>query len=126
MTQAGAPTHDPIPIGEIAKPPFARLPDPLAMFTRRAVRLKALASNHQLSSYLLFLANLCEAQHRIQDGLPAAELPPSGRIERAPEFRMPPLNRTRFVADKAMDATWERLLALAAAIAMPDSARSAL
>jgi FdhE protein len=126
MTQAGAPTHDPIPIGEIAKPPFARLPDPLAMFARRAARLKVLASNHQLGSYLLFLANLCEAQHRIQDGLPAAELPPPGAIERAREFRMPPLDRMRFAPDKAMDATWERLLALAAAVAMPDSARIAL
>jgi FdhE protein len=126
MTQAGAPTHDPIPIGEIAKPPFTRLPDPLAMFARRAVRLKTLASNHQLSSYLIFLANLCEAQHSIQNGLPAAEVPRSDAIERAREFRMPPLDRTRFVADKAMDATWERLLALAAAIAMPDGARIAL
>ncbi len=36
MTQVGTPKHDPIPIGEIAKPPFARLPDPSAMFARRA------------------------------------------------------------------------------------------
>jgi FdhE protein len=126
MTQASAPTHDPIPIGEIAKPPFARLPDPLAMFARRAARLKVLANNHQLGSYLLFLGNLSEAQHRIQDGLPAAELPPLGTIERAREFRMPPLDRIRFVPDKAMDATWERLMALAAAVAMPDNARIAL
>jgi FdhE protein len=41
MTQVGAPRHDPIPIGEVAKPPFARLPDPLTMFARRGQRLKA-------------------------------------------------------------------------------------
>ena len=39
---------------------------------------------------------------------------------------MPPLDRMRFVPDKAMDATWERLLALAAGISMPDNARTAL
>ncbi len=126
MMQASAPAHDPIPIGEVAKPPFARLPDPLAIFTRRAARLKLLASGHQLGSYLLFLSNLCEAQHRIQDGLPAAELPPPDKIGRAREFRMPPLDRMRFVPDKAMDATWERLLSLAAGISMPDNARTAL
>ncbi len=126
MTQTGVPTHDPIPIGEIAKPPFARLPDPLAIFAGRAARLRALAGDHPLSPYLLFLASLCEAQHRIQDGLPAAVLPPRDTIERAREFHMPPLDRMGFVPDKTMDATWERLLALAATIAMPDSARSAL
>lgn len=126
MTEAAAPTHEPIPIGEVAKPPFARLPDPLAIFARRAARLKLLAGSHQLGSYLLFLASLCEAQHRIQDQLSAAELPAAGTIERAREFRMPPLDRTGFAADQTMDATWERLLGLAAAIAMPDSARIAL
>ena len=28
MTQVGPPQFDPIPIGEIAKPPFVKLPDP--------------------------------------------------------------------------------------------------
>ena len=126
MMQAGAPAHDPIPIGEIAKPPFVRLPDPLAIFAHRAGRLKLLASGHQLGSYLLFLSNLCEAQHRIQDGLPEAELPPPYTMGRAREFRMPPLDRMRFAPDKAMDATCERLLSMATRIAMPDSARFAL
>jgi len=126
MTQVGTPKHDPIPIGEIAKPPFARLPDPLAMFARRAERLKLLADGHELRSYLLFLADLCDAQHRLQDGLPGAELPAAETIARSREFGMPPLDRLRFTRDAAMEAAWERLLAMAGDIAMPDSARLAL
>ena len=35
MSKAGAPRHDPVPIGEVAEPPFARLPDPLTIFVQR-------------------------------------------------------------------------------------------
>ena len=80
MTQVGPSNYDPIPIGEVAKPPFARLPDPLTMFVRRAKRLRVLADGHELHAYLKFLADVCDVQHRIQPGLPDAELPPADAI----------------------------------------------
>jgi FdhE protein len=126
MTQVGTTKHDPIPIGEIAKPPFARLPDPAAMFARRAERLRVLADGHELRSYLIFLADLCDVQHRLQPGLPNAELPAADGIARARQFNMPPLDRLRFTHDAALDAVWERLLAMAGRIAMPMAARVAL
>lgn len=126
MTQVGTPKHDPIPIGEVAKPPFARLPDPSAMFACRAERLKSLAERHELSSYLAFLAELCGIQHRVQDGLPETDPPAADTIARAREFGMPPLDRARLTRDAALDATWERFLARADAMAMPDNARLAL
>jgi len=126
MTQVGTPKHDQIPIGEVAKPPFARLPDPLAMFARRADRLKSLAERHELRSYLAFLAELCGIQHRLQDGLADADPPAADAIARAREFGMPPLDRARFTRDAALDAAWQRLLAMADEMAMPDSARLAL
>jgi FdhE protein len=126
MTQGGTPKHDPIPIGEVAKPPFVRLPDPATMFARRAQRLKALADGHELRSYLLFLAELSEAQHHLQNGLPDAEPPAADTISRAREFGMPPLDRLRFTRDTAIDAAWERLVAMADGVAMPDAARLAL
>lgn len=126
MTQAGTIKHDPIPIGEVAKPPFARSPDPLAMFARRAARLRVLANGHELHAYLKFLADLCDVQHRLQPGLPDAELPPADAIGHSRQFRMPPLDRIRFERDGAMDAVWERLLAMAEQVAMPDKARIAL
>jgi FdhE protein len=126
MSKAGAPRHDPIPIGEIAAPPFVRLPDPLALFATRSLRFRTLAEGHQLGPYLLFLAAISECQHRIQKDLPEPDLPADDARARAREHAMPPLDRTRFTADAALDATLDRLLALATTIDMPDNARTAL
>jgi FdhE protein len=126
MSKAVAPRHDPIPIGEIAAPPFVRLPDPLTLFATRSLRFRTLAEGHQLAPYLLFLAAISECQHRIQKDLPEPDLPADDTRERAREHAMPPLDRTRFTADAALDATLDRLLALAATIDMPDNARAAI
>jgi FdhE protein len=126
MSQVGAPRHDPIPIGEIAKPPFVRLPDPTALFAARAERLRFLAQTHGLAAYLTFLAGVSEAQHVIQDGLPAIDAPSRDTLERAHDQGMPPLDRGRFNADPAYDATLARLLAAADDVAMPEAARAAL
>jgi FdhE protein len=126
MTQIGTPQHDPIPIGDVAKPPFVRLPDPLAMFARRAGRLRSLANGSALRSYLVFLADLGDIQHRLQDGLPEVDAVVADTIARARQFGMPPLDRSRFTRDTAFDEAWRRLLALADDIVMPESARLAL
>ena len=126
MTQVGAPRHDPIPIGEVASPPFARRPDPTNLFAQRAQRLRALAPDHDLKPYLLFLADLCTLQHTVQDGLPQAELPAADVLARAREYGMPPLDRNRFTADAACDATLGRLLAAVGSCEMPEPARLAL
>jgi len=126
MTQIGTPQHDPIPIGDAAKPPFARLPDPSTMFARRAGRLRSLADGNALRSYLIFLADLADIQHRLQVGLPEVELTATDTIVRAGQFGMPPLERSGFTGDDAFYETWHRLLTLADEIAMPDSARLAL
>jgi FdhE protein len=126
MSQVGAPRHDPIPIGEIAKPPFVRLPDPTTLFAARAERLRFVAQTHGLGTYLTFLAGLCEAQHAIQDGLPAVDRPSHEAIARARQHGMPPLDRGGFTADAAYNTTLARLLAAVDDIAMPAAARAAL
>jgi FdhE protein len=126
MSKAGTAGHDPIPIGEIAAPPFVRLPDPLTLFATRSLRFRMLAETHQLGPYLLFLAALSECQHRIQKDLPEPDLPAADARARAREHAMPPLDRNRFTADAAFDATMDRLLPLAATIDMPNTAREAL
>lgn len=118
--------HDPVPIGEIAEPPFVKLPDPLTLFTTRAARLRVLAEDHHLKPYLLFLAGLADCQHRVQAGLPEPDMPAGDELKRAHDFAMPPLDRSRFKADSAFDATIERLFAQAAEVDMPDAARGAL
>ncbi len=126
MSKADAPRHDPIPIGEIAAPPFARLPDPTSLFATRSLRFRTLAEGHRLGPYLLFLAALSECQHRIQKDLPEPDLPDADARARAHAHAMPPLDRSRFTADAALDATVDRLFALAATIDMPDDAHAAL
>jgi FdhE protein len=126
MSKAGPPRHDPVPIGEVAEPPFVRLPNPKRIFAERAERFAALASGHELAPYLLFLAALCEAQHNAQDGTPLPELPPADAITRAREFGMPPLDRNRFTASAEFDAVFDRLLGLAQAIEKPAAAAEAL
>jgi FdhE protein len=126
MSQIGAPSHDPIPIGEIAKPPFVRLPDPGSLFTARAERLRALAETHGLRPYLMFLAVLTEIQLAIQDGLPPVDPPTADACARACDNGTPPLDRGRFTADHPYDATCARLLTAAKRLDMPEAARSAL
>jgi FdhE protein len=126
MTQVGSSKHAPIPIGEIAKPPFARLPDPKTLFARRSERLRVLAEGHDLRSYLSFLAGLTGVQHRVQEDLPAVEPSNEESRERAREFGMPPLDRLRFTTDAGFDATFERFLSLADGLDMPAPARRAI
>jgi FdhE protein len=124
MTKVGA--SAPIPIGDIANPPFARVPNPEMLFARRAARLQELANSHDLKAYLQFLAQLSNAQHRAQAGLPPVDPPAGDVVARAREFGMPPLDRNRFTVDPALEATLNRLPPLLSAIDMPEAARHAL
>ena len=126
MTKVSVPLHEPIPIGDVATPPFVRLPDPATFFKVRGERFKTLARGHQLGPYLHFLAGLADVQHRIQSELADADLPDTESLRRAREFGMPPLDRSRFTADPALESALDNLLALAAAIDMPPAAAAAL
>src|SRR5215510_14206776 len=94
------PMAEPV-LGEIAKPPFAVLPDASRLFQGRSRRLAALAPGHQLEPYLRFLAHLTQAQHNVATAaeLPRALLPPADRIARALEHGMPPVASAIFEPD---------------------------
>src|SRR5271169_3766092 len=126
MSSVGAPGHDPIPIGDIAEPPFVTLPDPSSLFAARAERFQTLARGHQLAPYLNFLAGLSAIQHQLQEGLAEPDMPAEDARKRAREFGMPPLDRGKFTADAAFDATLERMFSLAKSMDMPEQARAAL
>ncbi len=126
MSSAGAPRHDPVQIGTIAEPPFARLPDPMTLFAARGNRFRALSEGHALAPYLRLLASLSDIQHRLQDGLAEPDMPAAEARERAREFGMPPLDRGCFTADAAFDLTIDRLLALTRDLDMPEPAHAAL
>ena len=124
MAKAGVPLHEPIPIGDVATPAFVRLPDPATVFAARGARFKVLAANHDLKAYLLFLADLSEAQHRVQAVVPEPRLPEQESIARAREFGMPALDPA-IAVDAVVDATLDELLSIASVIDMPSAAASA-
>lgn len=126
MSKTGVTRHDPVPIGEVSAPPFVRLPDPSTLFYARAERAKRLSLTHELGPYLNFLSALFFAQHQIQDGLGAPDVPAADALARAREFGMPPLDRNKFVTEPVFETTLDRLLALADGIDMPPAARDAL
>jgi FdhE protein len=126
MSKAGAPRHDPIPIGDIAAPPFVRLADPTTHFAARAARFRALAERSDLGPYLGFLAALSDCQHAVQEHLPEPAMPAQEVRERARAHAMPPLDRNRLTRDPILDATIDQVLARADRIAMPPAARGAL
>jgi len=97
-------------IGEEAKPPFAVLPDPLRLFTTRALRFGTLAKGHELGPYLEFLGKLCQAQADIVAGLPPLTLPSAEHLAQSHEHAMPPLSRDAFEPDAVYAATLAALL----------------
>ena len=88
--------------------------------------LRVLANGHELRAYLMFLADLCDVQHRLQPGLPDAELPPPDAIARSRQFGC----RRWTVSVSSAMVRWTRCgkgcWRWLAAVAMPDKARIAL
>jgi FdhE protein len=126
MSRKSAVVPDPTAIGNIASPPFARLPDPALLFSARSRRLRQLAETSNLAPYLNFLAVLAQAQNDIQSDLSLPESPDAETIARAREFEMPPLDRSLIEGDKALGTLFDRLFAAAATIDKPVAAAKAL
>jgi FdhE protein len=115
-------------LGEVAKPPFAVLPDPLSLFQSRSRRLAALATGHQLEPYLRFLAKVAHAQHDVAAAahLPPALLPPADRIAQALAHGMPPVSYGLFEPDAAAMAAIARLLDRLASADVPTETAAAI
>ncbi|WP_271899028.1 formate dehydrogenase accessory protein FdhE [Candidatus Phyllobacterium onerii] len=126
MSRKSAVVPDPTAIGNIASPPFARLPDPASLFSARSRRLRQLAETSDLAPCLNFLAELGQAQNDIQSDLPLPESPDAETIARAREFEMPPLDRSLIGGDPAIGTLFDRLFAAAATIEKPVAAAKAL
>jgi FdhE protein len=126
MSEKHHPSPEAIASGEVAKPPFAILADPLTRFKRHAERFAKLAPGHQLEDYLTFLSALSQIQHDCQAGLELAHLPPPKKVETALAHGMPPISIGQFEPDTTADQTLERILDLLEQAEMPEAARTAL
>lgn len=124
MTTVGKARGAAIDIGEVAAPPFVRLPVPQAMFAERAARLRDLASGHTLAEALAFFAAIAEAQHAVQSGL-EPPVPASAEVlAQALEHGMPPLNRYAWTPDRGFRDIARGLASELAGCAKPASAEA--
>lgn len=126
MSRVDTTEPDPSVIANIAIPPYVRLPDPSRLFSERAGRFRYLAEGHELASYLRFLAEICDAQAAILEGLPEPDPFDADLLARAHDHKMPPLDRGGFSPDAAFEATFEALIAAATRFEMPPPAQAAL
>jgi FdhE protein len=90
------------------------------------MRLRTLAPGHILEPYLNFIADVTEAQHRIQGGLPEAVLPASSQITQALEYGIPPLSRATLEPGDTGEVTVNRLLESLGQSSMPKEASAAI
>jgi FdhE protein len=124
MTLKGA-VVDPIDIGNVAQPPFVRLPDLTTLFDRRAKRLTTLSRDNGLADYLQFLAALVRAQAGIIIHLPSGTLPGLDQIAFFHEHKLPLLDRLTWRRDPSWQAALDGILEGLAGVAMPAPARAA-
>ena len=115
-----------INIGNIAQPPFVRLPDPTTLFERRAQRLIALAPANPLSDYLEFIAALVQAQAEVLRSLPDATLPGADQIAFFHEHKLPLLDRQTWERDPSWHAALDGICASLRGGAGPEAALAAL
>jgi FdhE protein len=124
MTQTRA-VVDPIDIGNVAQPPFVRLPDLTTLFDRRANRLVAVSRGNPLGDYLEFVAALTSTQAAVVHRLPAGTLPGAGQIAFHHEHKLPILDRLTWQRDPSWLAALDGILDGLSQTPMPEAARAA-
>lgn len=96
---------DPLADG-IRQPDPIILPEPAALFARRAARLEVLADDHPMAAWLRFMARLADAQDRAYRALPQPAPVSSAAVELAVAARLPPLA----VEEHRRDPVWRAAL----------------
>ncbi|MDO5290759.1 MAG: formate dehydrogenase accessory protein FdhE [Pseudomonadota bacterium] len=90
---------------------FARLRTPEAdVFAQRALRLRQLAAGHAMRDYLMFIAQLAEAQDRALQSFPAVPLPSAQQLQAAAQSGQPALAVSAWPRDVAWQSSLRTLL----------------
>ncbi len=125
MTVKGA-VADPIAIGNVAQPPFVRLPDVTTLFARRAERLRTLAPDSDIGDYLTFIEALARAQGTAARQLPAGTLPGAADIAFCHDNKLPLIDRLTWRRDPSWVSALDFILDATGRAAIPEAARAAL
>jgi FdhE protein len=91
--------------------PFLRLPERSTVFADRALRLRQLAAGHAMRDFLIFAADVADAQHLLLADMPEVVLPDSGALAEAANAGLAPLPATGTPRDPVWRDTLSRLLA---------------
>ncbi|MDE2578324.1 MAG: formate dehydrogenase accessory protein FdhE [Hyphomicrobiales bacterium] len=118
MTDFDSLKPDPSMIGDVADAPFAILPEPEAMFRKRAARLRAGGDNNALTPYIHFLAALCDVQADCVAATPLADGPSQNSAR--------PLKGERCAPGDDFDRVARDFFKRAAEIPMPEPSKAAL
>ncbi len=81
-------------------------PERSTVFAERAMRLRQLASGHAMSDFLVFMADVAQAQQARLLACPPMPIPDSVALDRAARRGVPPLS----AADWPRDAAWHGVL----------------
>ena len=120
------PPFSPIGIGSESRAPFAAVPDPVAVFARRAARFAVCGGAGGLAPYLGFLAALTATQAALARSLPPVDPIPADDATRAAGHGMPPIDRNRLRHDTALAATVMRFVETCGRLDLPDAGTAAL
>ncbi|MEO8280481.1 MAG: formate dehydrogenase accessory protein FdhE [Ideonella sp.] len=83
------------------------LPHRSSLFAERSLRLRQLAAGHAMREFLIFMADLAQAQQHALASFPAVPLPDAAATERAGLAGLPPLEAGTW----PRDPTWRAALA---------------
>ncbi|MCW5745722.1 MAG: formate dehydrogenase accessory protein FdhE [Alphaproteobacteria bacterium] len=126
MALKGTVVPEPVDVGQIATPVFARLPDVASIFRLRAERLASLAPANPLDPYLRFIAAIAQAQHETASTLPTGALPGRDHIAFCRAHEFPLLDRLTWKRDASFVAGARAVANRLKSAAMPEAAAQAL
>ncbi|MBL8675247.1 MAG: formate dehydrogenase accessory protein FdhE [Rhodospirillales bacterium] len=126
MSLKGRVVPEPVDVGQMAPPIYARLPDVAGLFAARAARLDTLAPGNPLEPFLRFVAAVARAQHAAAGRLPAGTLPGADHIAFCKAHEFAPLDRLTWKRDPSFLAAARAVARELDGVDMPAPARAAL
>lgn len=106
--------------------PFLWWPQRAAVFAERAMRLRQLAQGHAMQDFLVFMADLAQAQQAALTDAPAVPLPDAAALDRVARLGQPPLPAVDWPRDAAWHGLVQRIVARLRTGQVPDGVRATL
>lgn len=90
--------------------PHLQMPKRLELFAERGTRLRQRAAGHAMRDFLMFAAELVQAQHELLQSYPTVALPDADALDAASRAGKPPLPAAQWPRDPAWREGFHRLI----------------